>query len=60
MRLLASPGIRAGASPRIANVHCGYPDMPALGQHDLACVLHPYPDSQGRVHLHWLRLRDRT
>ncbi len=51
----------AGApAPQVVGSHCGYPDMVALGGDDLACVLHPCPDSKGRVHLHWLRLRDRT
>ena len=40
---------------------CGYPDLlytGADGQGDLACVLHTYPDAQGRMELRWLRLHD--
>jgi hypothetical protein len=40
---------------------CGYPDLLYTGTHgegDLACVLHTYPDAQGRMELRWLRLHD--
>ncbi len=32
----------------------------ATGPGDLACVLHTYPDQQGRMELRWLRLHDAT
>jgi hypothetical protein len=42
---------------------CGYPDLLYTGDGDgdpgeLACVLHTYPDEQGRMDLRWLRLRE--
>jgi hypothetical protein len=39
---------------------CGYPDLISLGEREIACVLHTYPDADGRVQLHFLRLRDRS
>ena len=39
---------------------CGYPDLVSLGERQIACVLHTYPDADGRVDLHFLRLRDRS
>jgi len=35
---------------------CGYPDLVYLGPHEIACVLHTYPDAEGHVDLHFLRL----
>lgn len=39
---------------------CGYPDLVSLGDGRLLCVLHTYPDVDGRVDLHLLRLEDRS
>ena len=39
---------------------CGYPDLVALDGDEIACVLHTYPDADGRTDLHYLRLRDRS
>ena len=37
---------------------CGYPDVADLGDGRLAAVLHTYPDSEGRLDLQFLALRD--
>jgi hypothetical protein len=39
---------------------CGYPDLVYTGADEIAGVLHTYPDAEGRIDLHWLRLRDNT
>ena len=39
---------------------CGYPDLVALDGDEIACILHTYPDADGRIDLHFLRLRDRS
>lgn len=39
---------------------CGYPDVVALGDGRLLCVLHTYPDAGGHVDLHLLTLLDRS
>jgi hypothetical protein len=39
---------------------CGCPDIIALGDGTLLCVLNTYPDAEGRVDLHLLRLLDRS
>jgi hypothetical protein len=51
----ATPGVSHERSSR-----CGYPDMVYTSPDELVAVVHPYPDDQGRVDLHLLRLRDRT
>jgi hypothetical protein len=38
---------------------CGYPDVTRLESGDLVAVLHTFPDGDGRVNLHFLRLRER-
>ena len=43
-----------------AGIPCGYPDLIAFGERDIACVLHPYADQQGVVDLHFLHLRDNS
>jgi hypothetical protein len=45
---------------RIPGSQCGYPDIVQMGPDTMGCVLHPYPNNEGRIHLHWLELRDRT
>ena len=47
-------------SRRERSVRCGYPDMVYVSADELVCVTHPYPDAEGRVDLHFLRLKDRT
>jgi hypothetical protein len=54
---LYAPGRRVVHRP---GVLCGYPDLIALGEREIACVLHTYPDADGRVDMHFLRLRDRS
>ena len=39
---------------------CGYPDMVSLGDNRIAAVLHTYAESDGRAHLQFFILRDRT
>jgi hypothetical protein len=39
---------------------CGYPDLVYTGADEISCVLNSYPDSAGRIDLHWLTLHDRT
>jgi hypothetical protein len=39
---------------------CGYPDIVSVGDDRLLCVLHTYPDADGHVDLHLLRLVDRS
>ena len=39
---------------------CGYPDMVSLGNGRIAAVLHTYGDRNGRAHLQFFTLRDRT
>lgn len=39
---------------------CGYPDMVYTAKDEIVCVLHTYPDGEGRIDLRLLRLRDRT
>lgn len=39
---------------------CGYPDMVSLGDDRIAAVLHTYADGDGRAHLQYFILRDRT
>jgi hypothetical protein len=45
---------------RVPGCPCGYPDIVPLGDDQLLCVLHTYPDAGGRVDLHLLRLVDRS
>ncbi|MEA2530152.1 MAG: hypothetical protein QOG89_1796 [Thermomicrobiales bacterium] len=39
---------------------CGYPDLVALDDNEIACTLHTYPGHRGQIDLHFLRLRDQT
>ncbi len=39
---------------------CGYPDMVSLGDDRIAAVLHTYAEPDGRAHLQFFVLRDRT
>ena len=39
---------------------CGYPDLVYTSPDDLTCVLHTYPDAEGSIDLHLVRLRDRS
>jgi hypothetical protein len=39
---------------------CGYPDLVALDDNEIACTLHTYTDHRGQIDLHFLRLRDQT
>ena len=55
-QLSASPTI----TTRMPGAQCGYPDIVQIGPETMGCVLHPYPDNEGRINLHWLELRDRT
>ena len=55
-QLSASPTI----TTRIPGSQCGYPDIVQIGPETMGCVLHPYPDNEGRINLHWLELHDRT
>jgi len=51
----ADPSVR-----RKPGNQCGYPDFAYVSATDFVGVAHPYADLEGRVDLHFFRLRDRT
>jgi hypothetical protein len=52
---------RAGTdATNVPGSPCGYPDIIPLGDDRLLCTLHTYPDADGHVDLHQLRLVDRS
>lgn len=39
---------------------CGYPDMAYISNDEILCTLHTYPDENGRIDLHQVRLCDKS
>ena len=50
----------APEAPRELGHLCGYPDLVSTGDGEIVAMLHTYPDADGEITLHCVRLRDRS